>query len=253
MSEESSKVHRNWPCPVCSGSPDDVCSCEQLGLAPTIAEAERALKRGEVSTLDEVVQPPPSVPAGADVAAVLDGLVEKLTTLNAELIAEGWVDMAHGVRWAQRLVERALAVTGARAADGENPWTAQSEDLLPCVDDDEETGGEPTFEMIERGAGAAYEHQRVVADPMDHGPWENVKKRRWAYQQDSYKRWYEIAEAVLLAAAPPTPSAPGVAELLAECARRLIDQEDEPKYRAVMPVDEIVRLLVPGGADGEGM
>jgi hypothetical protein len=24
------KVHRNWPCPVCGGSPDDVCSCERI-------------------------------------------------------------------------------------------------------------------------------------------------------------------------------------------------------------------------------
>lgn len=47
------------------------------------------------------------------------------------------------------------------------------------------------------------------------------------------------------AAATPTPAAPGVAELLELCARRLEFAPDTG-----ISCDEIVRLLAPGGADG---
>lgn len=118
-----------------------------------------------------------------DTAAVLADIMSEIERILP-------ADRTRSMHWSG-LIERAhaalaQATTGARTA-----------------------GGEPTFEMIERGAGAAYEAQRVGDEPLSAGPWGNVKTRRWGYQQDAYKHWYEIAEAVLLAA-PPSPSAPGV-------------------------------------------
>jgi hypothetical protein len=49
-----------------------------------------------------------------------------------------------------------------------------------------------------------------------------------------------------MADAPPTPSAPGVAELLAECRERI-----EIYEHAGIPCREVVALLAPGGADDD--
>lgn len=54
----------------------------------------------------------------------------------------------------------------------------------------------------------------------------------------------EVQDWVVLAAAPPTPSAPGVAELLEEAQRK---QEEARGWVSWMRCDEIVRDLAPEG------
>lgn len=125
--------------------------------------------------------------------------------------AHEWHQQGDGVRWN---ASGSWGPTGARAA-----------------------GGEVSDEVIERCAEAA---RKAKIRPWHD--WSDI-------EEDDRERWRDVARAVL-AAAPPTPSAPCVAELLAEARRR---QESKAfGFRAVMDCDEIVRLLAPGGADGEG-
>lgn len=180
-----SKVHRNWPCPVCGLSPDEVCACEEFGLQPA-------------------PQPPPSVPAGAEVAEVLAGLVEEIREdWQRSNIRFTW-QRSGGLYDALIRVEEAqrAAATGARAVGGDVDAAAKS--------------------LVE-----------WLGQPWDDYSGEDRDNAREAVR-------------IVLAAAPPTPAAHGVAELLAEARRRLA------KGNRTMPCTEIVYLLAPGGADGAG-
>lgn len=106
----------------------------------------------------------------------------------------------------------AQAATGARAAGGESEM-----DLTPFAD------------TIRYQAAQFRELDKTRLD-FDH------KFARFALWLE------ETADGIAPAAAPPTPSAPGVAELLAEARRRLAHAPG-----AVMFCDEIVRDLAPEG------
>lgn len=224
-------------------------------------------------------QPPPSVPAGAEVAEVpsladvstwlcerfgpvrdLWSQFEKLNSEVSELSeavhgvlghpdaieepAEGWeqnlrdetadvviVCMAIAVtqgfdlqdaiaaKWARRKRGEfiAQAATGARAAGGES-------------------------EALDRAARKMHEFSEMRGLTWEranasrrHGHWHDVMRERAQAVVDAY------------AAAPPTPPAPGVAELLAECARRM---DVACGIGTPFTPQQIVRLLTPGGAEG---
>lgn len=161
------------------------------------------------------------IPVSDDTAAVLAELVAAWR----EVQEEGW-SLDRDICWDRAMgnaytVVDALATSGARAG-GENPWTAQSEDLLPCVDDEAATEAKVTG-----GESAADVLMRLRAESPRHLTREELPEHY---------------------AAPPTPAAPGVAELLAECRER----QGSMIIEACIPVGEIVRLLAPGGVDGEG-
>lgn len=157
-------------------------------------------------------QPAPEVPAGAEVATVLAGLLaaawERLDERQAQFFTTGYAgDLALGMREIVGLIEAAQAATGARAAGGEQP-----------------------LEVIR-------ELVAMTAQPSDKRHDELAWSQRW----DSMI----LRAHAVLASTPPAPSTPGVAELLAECRKRTAVYP-----WTAMRCAEIVRYLAPGGADG---
>lgn len=212
-------------------------------------------------------QPPPTVPAGAEVAQVLRELLDKIE----EMQHTDWVINCDGPLF-KRARAALLAATGARAVSS-RPKCATCGHY---PDRDPEPGVCEACECPNHaGARAAGGEQvepmtiTVTSDPSAPPPnvWamgremreaeviercaeaaRKAKIRPWRdwsdIEEDDRERWRDVARAVL-AAAPPTPSAPRVAELLAECRWRL----DEGVGQPFMP-SEIVRWLTPGGTDG---
>lgn len=193
-------------------------------------------------------QPAPSVPADADVAAVLAGLV---ALYEKSLEPHSWAvcEYNYGARntswesdWEDAFTA-AQAATGARAAGGEPTfgeeyWRGHSvgrceerEHYLSSGNAEQDRAD--LTELIRNGLleddGIGAQYQRT-----DDGLPADLA--RWVIDAG----WSKVA--------PPTPSVPGVAALLAECARR---QAGTGEY-AFISCDEIVRLLAPGGVDEEG-
>lgn len=203
-------------------------------------------------------QPPPSVAPGADTSAVLARL---LLAMEQQRWWSGddetkWSTWDKAMKMVQHEVGR-QAATGARAAGGE------SSKLLPAAASFAATDAEPTCgEEYWRGFGNGQneERERFLSSCNAERDRADLTEliRNGLLEDDGIGAQYRCTDDGLpadlarwiidagwhLPDAPPAPSAPGVAELLAECRRK---RESGAWYWASIPCGEIVRLLAPSG------
>jgi hypothetical protein len=222
----------------------------------------------EVLALAEALltaQPSPEVSPGAEVAAVLAGLVEEMTAKRKYLFDGLHFEQSAGLRIAIEMVEAAQAATGARAAGGES-----AADVLDRLRT--ESPRHLTREELPEHYAAPYALTPEPAYTPTSDPETLARRFHEAYErlapsfgyetrEASAKPWAEVPEnnrklmiavCAEIAAALPAPVAPGVAELLAECERRTRDEYLGVPGTAYLSCRQIRRYLAPGGADGEG-